>query len=69
MNLKELNKQKKYTLDQLKNLKKFEGKYLNVSLFHFDYWNNDKYETVYKVRGISFEIKEEYNLVKDIINY
>ena len=68
MGLRELNKRKRYTLEQLQRWKKFKGKYLNVYPYHYDYWVDGKgYETVYEVRGISEEIKENYLSVDEIV--
>jgi len=68
MIIKELNKRKKYTGEQLKRLKKFQDKFLNVSLCHFDYWVDGKgYETVYEVRGISGKIRENYETVDEVL--
>lgn len=66
--LSELNKKKLYTREQLENWKKFEGKYLNVYHRHYDYWKDGiGYVTVYEVRGISDEIRENYQSVKEIL--
>lgn len=68
--LRELNKKKLYTANQLKNWKKFQDKYLDTYPQHFEYWNDKthKYETVYEVRGISDTIKENYQTVNEILN-
>lgn len=67
--LKELNKKKMYTSEQLQKLKKFEGMYLNVYPCHYDYWKDGVgYVTVYEVRGITKEIKENYESVNDILS-
>lgn len=52
---------------QLQTWKKFEGKYLDVYPYHYDYWVDGKgWETVYHVRGVSNEIRENYNLAEEI---
>ena len=58
---------KTYTKEQL--LKKYDGKFIDTSPNHYEFWNDkiNKYETVYKVRGVSSVIKENYNLPKDCI--
>lgn len=67
--VKELNKRKLYTSEQLENLKKFKGKYLNVYPHHYEYWKDGiGYVTVYEVRGISGEIRENYQSVSEILN-
>ena len=67
--LRELNKQGKYTADQLLSWKKFEGMYLNTYACHFDFWVDGKgYETVYEVRDMTDEIRENYESVRDILN-
>lgn len=69
MGLRELNKKKKYTGEQLMNWKKFQGKYLNVYPYHYDYWVDGKgYETVYEVRGVSEEIRENYETAEEIMS-
>jgi len=69
MSLRELNKKKKYTKKQLQTLKKFQGKYLDVYPHHFDYWVDGKgYETVYEVRGMTTEIRENYQSVEEILS-
>ena len=70
MDLKGLNKQKKYTAEQLKTLSKFRNKFLDVYPHHYDYWNVklNQYETVYEIRGISSTIKENFQSVDEILN-
>jgi hypothetical protein len=65
--LKDLNKEKKYTLDQLK--KKYAGKYIQVSYHHYDYWNDtiNKFETVYKVIKVGTTEKESFTLPAEIL--
>lgn len=68
-NLKDLNKTKKYTAKQLQSLKKFQGKFLNVYPCHYDFWEDGKgYVTVYEVRGISEEVRENYQSVEEILS-
>lgn len=65
--LKELNKKKMYTKDQLQRLKKFENKFINVYPHHHEYWVDGKgYETVYEIRGISNTIRENYQTVTEL---
>lgn len=67
--LKELNKNNLFTSEQLLTWKKFKGKYLNVYPHHYDYWKDGiGYVTVYEVRDISFEIKENYQSVEEILH-
>ncbi|MGF7535550.1 hypothetical protein AAGG74_18010 [Bacillus mexicanus] len=67
-NVRELNKKNLFTSEQLLKWKKFEGKYLNVYPRHYDYWKDGiGYVTVYEVRGITDEIKENYQSVKEIL--
>lgn len=66
--LRELNKRNLFTSEQLLNWKKFKNKYLNVYPHHYDYWKDGVgYVTVYEVRGISNEIRENYQSVEEII--
>lgn len=67
--IKELNKRKIYTKEQLNNLTKFKNKFLNVYLLHFELWNNQehKYNTTYEIRGISTIEKENFQRVEDIL--
>ena len=66
--IRELNKRNLFTSEQLSSWKKFEGKYLNVYLHHYDYWKDGVgYVTVYEVRGISNEIRENYQSVNEIL--
>lgn len=66
--LQELNKKKYYTREQLLSLKKFKGKYLNVYPHHYDYWKDGVgFVTVYEVRAMTTEIKENYESVSDIL--
>ena len=66
--LRKINKEKKYTIEQLENWKKFQGKYLNVYPYHYDFWVDGKgYETVFEIRGISDEIRENYQSVDEIV--
>lgn len=66
--LKELNKRKLYTSEQLLSLKKFQGKYLNVYPHHYEYWKDGVgYVTVYEVRGISSQIKENFQTPEEIL--
>lgn len=65
--IRELNKKKMYTKNQLQRLKKFEGKFINVYQRHYEYWVDGKgYETVYEVRGISNTIRENYQAVAEL---
>ncbi|HLQ96352.1 MAG TPA: hypothetical protein VK108_08195 [Pseudogracilibacillus sp.] len=65
--LKELNKRKLYTLEQLECWKKFQGLYLNVCPNHFTFWKDGKgYITVFEVRGTSEEVRENYLSVDEI---
>lgn len=67
--LSDLNKKKLFTSEQLASWKKFEGKYLNVYPHHYEYWKDGiGYVTVYEVRGISDEIRENYQSVQEILN-
>lgn len=69
MELRELNKKGLYTREQLMSWKKFEGKYLDVYPVHYEYWKDGAgYETVYEVRGISNEIRENYETVSEIVS-
>lgn len=56
-----------YTSDEL--LKKFKGKFIDVYPHHYEYRNpkTHQYETVYEVRGISKQIKENYQSPEEII--
>ena len=66
-NIRTLNKRKLYTIEQLMNWKKFEGKYLNVYPHHYTYWQDGEgYETVFEIRGISDEVRENYLTVDEI---
>lgn len=66
--IRKLNKQRKYTADQLTRWKKFKHKYINVYPYHYDYWVDGKgYVTVYELRGISDEIRENYQIVSEIL--
>ncbi len=66
--LKELNKKKLYTGEQLLNWKKFQNVFINVYPHHYDYWKDGVgYETVYEVRGISNEVRENYLRPIDIV--
>ena len=49
--------------------KKYVGKYIDTYPHHHKYWNAkiNKYETVYEVRGVSKEIRENYNIPSDCI--
>lgn len=68
-NLKELNKENKYTAKQLQNLKKFQDKFLNVYPLHYDYYEDGKgYITVYEVRGTSTEVRENFQTVSEILS-
>jgi hypothetical protein len=69
MTLRELNKKKLYTANQLRNWKKFKNKFLDTYPLHYEY-KNDKgqWETVYEVRGISDTIKENFQTVEEILN-
>lgn len=65
--LRELNNEGKYTKEQLRRWKKFEGKYLDVYPYHYDYYvEGEGYVTVYEVRGISEEVRENYLSVDEI---
>lgn len=67
--VRELNKRNLYTSEQLISWKKFQGKFLNVYHHHYDYWKDGiGYVTVYEVRGISDEIKENYQSVEEILS-
>lgn len=67
--LSDLNKKKLFTYEQLASWKKFEGKYINVYPHHYEYWKDGiGYVTVYEVRGISDEIRENYQSVQEILN-
>jgi hypothetical protein len=67
--VRELNKRNLYTSEQLENLKKFDGKYLNVYPHNYEYWKDGiGYVTVYEVRGISDEIRENFQSVYEIIS-
>ena len=59
---------KLYTAEQLK--KKFANKYIDTYPHNYEYWDDkeNKYVTVYEVRGISNTIKENYNLPEDCID-
>jgi len=68
--LRELNSKNMYTAEQLRTWKKFQGMYLDVYPRHHEYWVDGKgYETVYEVRDISDEIKENYLTVSEILRY
>jgi len=67
--LRELNKMKLYTIEQLETWEKFKGKYLNVRPSHFTYWKDGRgYITVYEVRSMTDEIKENHLSVDEIRN-
>lgn len=67
--LRELNKRKRYTGEQLRSWKKFKGKQLNVRPHHYEYWvDGEGYVTVYEVRGISDEIRENYMTADEILS-
>ena len=68
--LKQLNKNKMYTADQLKTLAKFKNKFLDVYPHHYEYRNDKtcKYETVYEIRGMSNTVKENFQTVDEILN-
>lgn len=67
--VRELNKKNLFTSEQLANWKKFEGKYLAVYPHNYDYWKDGiGYVTVYEVRGISDEIRENYQSVEEILH-
>lgn len=67
--VRELNKRKLYTAEQLQRWKKFDGKYLNVYPDNFTFWiDGEGYETVYEVRGISDEIRENYETIGEILS-
>ena len=67
--LRELNRQKLFTGEQLANLKRFQGKFLDVYPHHYEYWKDGVgFETVYEVRGISTVAKENYESVEDILH-
>lgn len=55
------------TSDEL--MQKYSGKYIDVYPHHQTRWNEkeNRYETVYEVRGVSKKIKENYNLPEDAI--
>lgn len=68
MSIRELNKKKYYTANQLLTLKKFQGKQLDVYPHHYEYWVDGKgYETVYEVRGTSTVIRENYQSPEEIL--
>lgn len=56
---------KLYTAEQLK--RKYEGKYIDTYPHHYEKRVNDKWVTVYEVRGVSKVIRENYNLPEDCI--
>lgn len=66
MNLKEINKQKKYTAEQIN--KKYNNKYITIYPLHNEYWNDktNKYQTVYEVRKVYSEIHENTTLGQDV---
>lgn len=67
--VRELNKRKLFTREQLVSWKKFKGKYLNVYPHHYEYWvDGVGYETVYEVRGITDEVRENYQSVEEILH-
>lgn len=67
INIRTLNNQGLYTIEQLMKWKKFEGKYLNVYSHHYTYWQDGKgYVTVFEIRGISDEVRENYLTVDEI---
>jgi len=67
-NIKELNKRKIYTNEQLGRLARFKDKYIDVYPLHHELWVDGKgYETVYEVRGMSNNIKENFQTVKEIL--
>lgn len=64
----DLNKKNLFTKEQLSSWKKFQNRYLNVYPHHYDYWKDGVgYVTVYEVRGISKEIRENYQSVEEIL--
>ncbi len=69
--VRELNRKNLYTKDQLRRLKKFQDKYINVYPIHYEYWNENihQYETVYEIRGISNTIRENYETVDEILSH
>lgn len=66
--LKEFNRQKMYTAEQL--IKKYKGIYINTYPNHYSYQDEKTgdYVTLYEVRGTSKTIKENYNLPENEIN-
>lgn len=66
--VRELNRKKLFTAEQLMSWKKFKGKYLDVYPQHYEYWRDGVgYETVYEVRSISDEARENYQSVEEIL--
>ena len=65
--VRELNKRKIYTKEQLKP--KFGNKFLYTYPLHNELWNDmlNKYETVIEVRGVSSREKENFQTVEAII--
>lgn len=56
---------RKYTAQQL--CKKYAGKYIDTYPYFTELRINDKWVTVYEVRGVSKTIRENYNLPEDCI--
>lgn len=58
---------KLYKRNELK--KKFPNQYIDTYPHHYEYWNDktNKYETVYEVRGVSDIVRENYQLVEEIL--
>lgn len=68
--LRDLNRKNLFTREQLMSWKKFQGKHLNVYPHHYDYWKDGiGFETVYEVRDVSEEVRENYQTVEEILHH
>lgn len=67
--IKELNKRKIYTKEQISKLAKFRNKFLNTYFFHTELWNDKehKFDSVVEVRGISKTEKENFERIDAIL--
>ena len=58
---------KLYTATELK--RKYKGKFINVCPHPFEYRNpkTHQFETVYEVRGVSKEVRENYETPEEVL--
>jgi len=68
--VKRINKKNIYTKEQLQHNKEFKNVYLNVYAHNFETKakGENRYITVYEVRGKSKEERENYESVNQIFN-